>query len=233
MLTINFNLLKVNDGERVLDAGCGTGRHTFHLCKERCFVIAMDLLEEDVLRVKYFISLMDGKKEKSAQSAALIADVHHLPFKDGSFHKIVCSEVLEHLPDDQGGLSELVRALKKGGEMAISVPTFFSEALFGSLSAEYFNTPGGHIRKYKAKELAGMLKAQPLSILALRHEHSFHTAYWMLRCIFGLHRESALIPRLYKMFLDWTIASHSFKSFDRFFNRMFPKSIVFYARKTR
>ncbi len=233
MLTIDFDLLKVNRGDRVLDAGCGNGRHTFHLCKTPCTVIAMDLLRDDLLRVKYFVSLMAQRKEKSAHCDALIADVHNLPFKDGSFDKIVCSEVLEHVRDDARGLGELVRALRKGGGMAISVPTFFSEAMFGALSEEYFNTPGGHIRKYRAKELAALIKEKPLAIFAVRHEHSFHTVYWLLRCIFGLHLESALIPRLYKNFLDWTIATRSFKGFDRFLNYIFPKSIVFYARKSR
>lgn len=231
MLTVNFDLLKVNRGERVLDAGCGSGRHTLHLCKMPCVVIAMDLVEEELMRAKYFIALMDGRKEKSALCETLIADVHHLPFRDESFHKIVCSEVLEHIADDTLGLSELVRTLIKGGEIAISVPTFFSEALFGTLSKEYFNTPGGHIRKYRARALAGMISDQPLTILAVRHEHSFHTAYWLLRCIFGLHREKALIPRLYKKLLDWSITSRSLKPFDLLFNHIFPKSIVFYARK--
>lgn len=232
MLTVKFDLSDIRPGERILDAGCGGGRHTFHLCKADCLVVAMDLLREDLLKVQYMVSLMDNRGQKSATCETLLADVNNLPFKTEAFHRIVCSEVLEHIPDDRRGLGELARTLKKGGKIGISVPTFFSEVLFGALSKEYFNTPGGHIRKYRAAQLTKLIKTQPLSIISIRHEHSFHTVYWLLRCIFGLHRESALFPRIYKKFLDWTLISNSFKKFDRTFNRIFPKSIVIYARKS-
>ena len=231
MLTVNFDLLKVNRGERVLDAGCGTGRHTFHLSKSDCFVTAMDILHRDLMQVRYFLALMEKKKEKRAVCDTLMADMHYLPFRDGAFDKIVCSEVLEHIEDDAAGLRELVRALKNGGQIAVTVPTYFSEVLFGVLSEEYFNTPGGHIRKYTAKKIVTLVKSQSLAIFAVRHEHSFHTLYWLLRCVFGLHREDAALPASYKKFLDWTIISRSFKRFDRLFNWIFPKSIVLYARK--
>ncbi len=231
MLTINFHLLKIDPGDRVLDAGCGLGRHTLYTSKMPCQLWATDLLGHDLLRVQGILSLMEEQKQKVGQVQLLRSDLLQLPFADGTFDKIICSEVLEHLHDDEQGLKELVRVLKKGGSLAISVPTFFSEFINGMLSDEYFNCPGGHVRKYNAHKLAASIVSKNLTIYDVRFEHSLHTIYWSLRCLFGLSNEKSFIPRTYKNFLDWTIITRNFKKFDRVFNFIFPKSIVFYAHK--
>lgn len=231
MLTVNFNILKIKPGDRVLDAGCGLGRHALHSCKFPCQIWAFDLLGHDLLRVQGLLKLMEAKKENVGQILLLRSDLLHLPFPDETFDKIICSEVLEHLEDDKPGMRELVRVLKTGGEISISVPTYVSEYVNGSLSNEYFNCPGGHVRKYKPHQLASVIVANHLNIYEIRFEHSFHTIYWMLRCLFGLTNEKAIVPRIYKSFLDLTITSRNFRRFDHFFNHIFPKSVVFYAQK--
>ena len=45
----------------------------------------------------------------------VIGDAHHLPFKEGSFEAVVCSEMLEHADDPQKVISEIHRVLKPGG----------------------------------------------------------------------------------------------------------------------
>ncbi len=51
-------------------------------------------------------------------TAAVQGDALHLPFPDATFDRVICSEVLEHIPDDLGAMSELARVLKPGGTMA-------------------------------------------------------------------------------------------------------------------
>lgn len=232
MLTVNLDIFQVAPGEMVLDAGCGTGRHCLELSKKGEYEIyAIDTDRESLLKVQYMAGLMNSKKESLARVRLLKSDAHNLPFRDKTFHKIICSEVLEHLPDDNRGLQELVRVLKDQGEMAVTVPTWFTEALYGRLSKEYFNCPGGHIRKYGFQELAKKLFQNQLEIYAIRFEHAFHSIYWLLRCIFGLSNEQARLPSWYHKFLVLGIHSLFAHRVERVLNYFFPKSIVFYTRR--
>jgi SAM-dependent methyltransferase len=176
---------------------------------------------------------MDDGQEAGSWWVVMMGDVLNLPFRDGSFDKIICSEVLEHVADDNRGIGELVRVLKKGGIMAVTVPTYLSESIYWMLSEDYHNHPGGHIRKYQAQQLIAALRRNNLRVFALRWEHAFHTIYWFLRCAFGLKNEKAFIPALYYSFLEQEIISQS--KFVRFMegicNYFFPKSIIVYTQK--
>ena len=234
MLTVDYRLLNIGKGERVLDAGCGEGRHSFEACKvEGSYVCALDLSHEDLRKVRYVLGCMDEGNETGGCWTVMKGDVLNLPFRDGSFDKIICSEVLEHVANDNRGISELVRVLKVGGIMAVTVPTYLSESIYWTLSEYYHNNPGGHIRKYEAQQLVAALRRNNLRIFALRWEHAFHTIYWFLRCAFGLKNEKAFIPALYYSFLEKEIISQS--KFVRFMegicNYFFPKSIIVYTQK--
>ena len=52
----------------------------------------------------------------------LRADLTNLPFKDGSVDAVICSHVLEHIPNDRGAIRELYRVLKPSGWAALLVP---------------------------------------------------------------------------------------------------------------
>jgi SAM-dependent methyltransferase len=50
------------------------------------------------------------------------ADICALPFSDNSYDLIICNHVLEHIPDDQKAMSELLRVLTPGGQAILQVP---------------------------------------------------------------------------------------------------------------
>ena len=54
--------------------------------------------------------------------AIKIADIERLPFTDGFFDTVFCSQVIEHVPHPWIAFSELSRTLKKGGKMILTVP---------------------------------------------------------------------------------------------------------------
>lgn len=105
--------LELQDGDRVLDCGCGPGFALMAMSRLRRLRLVG--LDADPNRLSGLAS--------ACPSAALVAgDAHHLPFPDGTFDKILLSEVLEHLEDDARALREVRRVLRPGGLLAVSVP---------------------------------------------------------------------------------------------------------------
>ena len=79
------------------------------------------------------------------------ADIKNLPFASASFDCVICSEVLEHIPEHENALKELVRILKPQGNLVVSVPRYFSEKICWLISSAYYSEEGGHIRIYRRK----------------------------------------------------------------------------------
>jgi len=234
MLTVDYDLLGIKEGERVLDVGCGEGRHTFQACKEtRCTVCALDIDSSNVAKTGYLLHLMDQEGQSQANWVVLRGDALRLPFKDTHFDKVICAEVLEHIPDERQAVRELTRVLKDDGTLAISVPTYFSEAIYWSLSSDYHNQAGGHVRKYRSRELISLLHQHGLRIITTRRKHGLHFFYWLLRCLFGIRREKARIPALYHRFLVWDIMTKTrpIRWLENLLNPLIAKSFVLYARK--
>lgn len=233
LLTIDFRHFDIGEGMNVLDAGCGQGRHSFYCLTHDCSVFSTDLSGDELKAMKSL--LVDRRKNhKDVVGDAMIfrSDIFKLPFSDESMDRIICAEVLEHLHEDEKGLKELVRVLKPGGKMAITVPTWMTENMYKRLSREYFRTPGGHVRIFTQKELSRKIKSAGLNIYNVTYAHAFHTPYWVLKCIVGLHNDEARLPKYYHKFLFMSINSKPLKKAERFLNKFFPKSVVFYAKKS-
>src|SRR4030042_830317 len=182
MLTVDFDRLAVREGDVVLDAGCGFGRHSLEFVSRGAVVYSMDK-DMGCLRKTSF-SLTEMKKRLNGREVRYLVhsgDALNLPFKDESFDRIICAEVMEHVGDDNAACRELTRVLKKNGRIAITVPTIFSEHLYDLLTYEYFASPGGHIRKYHPGELAGLMRRNGLEVDGVGLQHAFHTVWWMIR----------------------------------------------------
>jgi hypothetical protein len=75
------------------------------------------------------------------------------------------------------------------------------------------------------------MEENSLRVYAVGFAHAFHFPYWMLRCVFGLHQESARIPALYRKVLTYSLFSRPLRLMEKFCNYFFPKSIILYAQK--
>jgi SAM-dependent methyltransferase len=181
------------------------------------------------------LGLMDAENETKGKWTVIQGNAMTLPFNDKTFDKIVCSEVLEHVLDDEQATRELFRVLKDDGELAVSVPCYLPETIYWKISEAYHTNPGGHIRIYKERQVVNMLNRNNLNVFAIRHKHAFHSIYWLLRCIFGVRNEKALIPAICHKFLVWQIEKDSglLYGLEGFFDRFFPKSLIVYSRKAQ
>ncbi len=124
MLTVDFDRLGLEPGDRVLDMGAGAGRHSFEMYRRGADVIAFDLDADELEGVRnLFVAMKEaGEVPGGAEADVKQGDALALPFADGEFDRIVCAEVLEHIWEDVAAIKELIRVLRPGGTLAISVP---------------------------------------------------------------------------------------------------------------
>ena len=235
MLTVDYDRLELGAGDRLLDLGCGGGRHAFEALRRGAKVVALDMSEADLREALSLMAAMSDAGETPAPAAGAVTngDALHLPFPDGSFDRVIAAEVMEHIPADSAALSELVRVLRPGGTIAITVPRWLPERICWALSDEYHGKPGGHVRIYRASELAGRMRAAGLDVTGSHHAHALHSPYWWIKCAVGVDNDQALPARLYHQFLVWDIShpASPLRRLEQALNPLIGKSLVMYATK--
>lgn len=231
MLTVDFDRLGVKPGETVLDAGCGGGRHSIEFIIRGARVFSLDMDMECLRKTRFELAAMIQQGAAHGQACFQVhsGDALRLPFRDETFDRIICAEVMEHVDDDHLACRELTRVLRKGGHIAITVPTYFSEMLYDALTYEYFTSPGGHVRKYLPKKLASIMRENGLVIYDIDFRHAFHTVYWLIRSVVGLHLNDHPMTKGYRKFLTLGLFSPFMRKAERFFDNFFPKSLILYA----
>jgi SAM-dependent methyltransferase len=237
MITINFNRLDIKAGFRILDIGCGSGRHTSAAYRfKHTVTIGADLSHAALVEARDRLKFHDQLGENGGGVWGLtMADASTLPFKDDFFDLVICSEVLEHISEDQAAANEIIRVLKTGHNLVVSVPRFLPERICWALSSEYRNSNNGHIRIYRKKRLITLLENGGVKHWALHYAHSWHTPYWWLKCLVGPDREDAALVNLYHRFLSWDIMKNPkpVRWIERLMNPLLGKSLVVYFRKEK
>lgn len=236
MLTANYDQLGLERGDKVLDLGCGFGRHAFEAARRGADVVALDAGHDEVLGVAATFAAMVEAGELapgSLHAAAVQGDALHLPFPDDSFDRVICSEVLEHIPDDVAAMRELARVLRPGGTMAITVPRFGPELINWALSDEYHSVPGGHIRIYRRSVLEVRLRSTGLRVTGHHFAHGLHSPYWWLKCLVGTTNDEHALVKLYHRLLVWDIMKRPWPTrwAERLLAPPIGKSIVIYLSK--
>jgi len=237
MLTVDFDRVGVRAGSRVLDMGCGGGRHAFEAWRRGATVVALDYSEGELKDVRGVLGAMLAAGEVSDAGGiggAVNGDALRLPFPDATFDAVVASEVLEHVWDDERAIAELVRVLRPGARMAVTVPTRWPERVCWALDHRYHDTPGGHVRIYRQHELELKLELAGCWLRGSHHAHALHSPYWWLKCATGIDRiDPHPAVRRYHDFLAWQITEQPpwVNTIDRALNPLLGKSLVVYVQK--
>lgn len=158
--------LDPQDGDRILDVGCGDGFYLHLLAGLR--------LKLKLVGIDNNPNALESARRNLKQKTILLINtdlMKKIPFKSNSFNKVVISEVLEHLTDDIKGLKEVYRVLKPGGTLCLSVPNMNYPFLWDPINwiLEYFfNTHiksgfwagfwCNHIRLYKLGDVRSVVE---------------------------------------------------------------------------
>jgi SAM-dependent methyltransferase len=237
VLTVDYNRMRVHAGDRLLDLGCGGGRHAFEAMRRGAVVVAIDSDAAEIKDAAALISAMEDDDHLTSVSggtgSALVGDALTLPFPDGVFDRVIGAEVLEHIAPDRVAVTELARVLRPGGTMAVTVPRWYPELICWALSDDYHGVPGGHVRIYRRSALLSRLKDAGLRPYDHHHAHALHTPYWWLRCVVGVGDDRHPLVRAYHRLLVWdiTAASPFTRVPERLLNPVLGKSLVIYLEK--
>ncbi|MFQ5697312.1 MAG: methyltransferase domain-containing protein [Myxococcota bacterium] len=234
MLTVDLERLGVARDDWLLDAGCGGGRHCFGALERGAHVVGLDLDAPSLALAR--AGIRDRQRACAAagglrHGGVLRSDVFHLPCPDSSFDRVICSEVMEHVHDYRAAIRELVRVLRPGGTIGITIPTAITEHLYLRLCREYFESPGGHIRIFRPRELARAMAAAGLRVYGSSFAHALHSPYWALRALLGLDDESPQATRSYRRFLIRASSSRGWTRVEHVLDWVWPKSLILYGTR--
>jgi len=112
---VKDNLSNITEGYKILDAGAGELR--FKPDCSHLQYVAQDFGQYEGTGEN---GLQTGNWDNSGLD--IVSDITEIPVDDASFDAILCSEVLEHIPDAVAALNEFSRILKPGGILIITAP---------------------------------------------------------------------------------------------------------------
>lgn len=233
MLTINFRDFPLNDGDIVLDLGCGEGRHVINTYLQADVIaLGVDLNIRDLKTANERFTPFQQNSETKVFSLQQ-ADATRLPFADASIDKIICSEVLEHIPDYQAVLREIKRILKPGGLLAISVPRAWPEKICWWLSREYHQVEGGHIRIFNGQQLRREIECDELHFQKRHWAHALHSPFWWMKCVWWKTQDQNPLIKLYHRLLVWDLMEKPWltQTLEKCLNPLMGKSVVMYFKK--
>lgn len=204
MQTIDVDRLDLEAGDWVLDLGCGEGRHMHAVhWTNLVHVVGIDLSHDRLREARNgFDELGETKREEwyLGQGNAL-----NLPFRTNQFDTVICSEVLEHIPDYETALEEIDRVLKSEGELAVSVPRSGPEQICWWLSEEYHQVAGGHVHIFDETDLQNQIESTGFTFENKEYRHGLHSPFWWLKCVFWGNEDQSRLIDLYNRFLEWNM----------------------------
>jgi len=132
-----FVVRMLRDAERVLDAGCGTGRFTLPLARQGMQVVALDASQE----------MLDVARRKAAEAGVahriefVLGDVENLDYGDGTFDGATSIAVLRHFPSPARSIGELARVVRPGGTLVLDYLNWYVFRFYEPLRSLFVHSP--------------------------------------------------------------------------------------------
>jgi len=166
-----FDGFPILPSDTVIDVGCGNGEHAAFYAPFAARMILVDMDPKKVAATEQRL-----RSRGATNWRTILSDSNPLPIDAATADKIVCTEVLEHVPDPAQFMRELVRIGKPGALYLISVPDPLSEQVSKRVAPpECFREPN-HIRVIGRDEFERMLTDAGLQV----QKHAFYGFYWAI-----------------------------------------------------
>jgi ubiquinone/menaquinone biosynthesis C-methylase UbiE len=185
-----------------LDIGSGTGHTTYKVFGDRP-TVCIDLHAPNLTYHAQQLTATGAPRPMSAISLAT-----SLPFESRSFRYILCSEVLEHLEDDDAAVAEIARVMTDDGTAVITVPysglgyTSFLER-FGIKTVHDFPGPEYHVRPgYDERTLGALLSSHGLELV----KHDYYLRLFTRIVVDGVSLGHIAYQRFVRGRRSWTWA---------------------------
>jgi len=113
-----FSLGKINQGENILDIGCGAGVDTILaaiMTGPKGSVVGVDIVPEMIARAESNIQLMELDNVNFQKVSG-----EDLPFADNAFDVVISNGVINLIPDKEAAMSEIIRVLRPTGRLMVA-----------------------------------------------------------------------------------------------------------------
>ena len=167
-----FTGFPLGPGDTYLDVGCGAGGAAIFAARRGCSVVATDLLPD-------VVASLDGRLREAGSVAhrCVVSDSAPLPVPSGWANRIVCCEVMEHVPDPAAFMDELCRVGSSGARYLLTVPDPASESVQRAVAPPSYWNPPNHLRVFSHEDFARLVTDAGLTI-EKRHVMGFFSSVW-------------------------------------------------------
>jgi ubiquinone/menaquinone biosynthesis C-methylase UbiE len=216
-----FALLGLNPGDRVLDAGCGTGDDALALA-------SLVVPDGWVVGIDASMTMVEEARRRASSSGLPFefqsGDAHHLDFAEGSFDAARADRVFQHLDDPEQALSELIRVTRPGGRIVLADTDWGTLAIDGpdpETTRSVLTTIAAGIRNpWIGRQLYGLCRRAGLAEVAVFAGTAVITDYHQADKLFhldqGLNRTRASRAITEEAAIRWTRYLAEAESADRF-----------------
>lgn len=163
-----MEMLTVKDGDVVMDLGCGVGYIMYEFLKKNSGVhlqpVCLDVLPKHVRLVR------QRQKEHNVNDLLpIVGNAEHIPLSDNFVNAVLCSEVMEHVPNPEDCCREVFRIVAPGGRVVVSTPNRIPYERYNSVrlairkllrmepgpSEDFYDSPLEHTNLIEYLEKAG------------------------------------------------------------------------------
>ena len=236
MLTVDYGKLEMHEGERLLDLGCGGGRHAFEAARRGARVVALDAGTDEVAKVRDTLGAMldageigDPEGYRCGPGRRAEASLPRRRVRPGDR----CRGARAHPRRHRRDVASWSGCFAPVGSWRSRSRASDPSSSTGPCRTSTTTSLAATCASTGAQSSSDGSKRAGLRLVGSHHAHSLHSPYWWLRCAVGPKREDNPFVKAYHRMLVWDITRAPWvtRTADRMLNPVLGKSLVVYARK--